>query len=96
MAQKRLPVRCTFCNQYFLVRKEEAALGKPHACLSCETTAHKSRKMILVEIKEHQHLLNLYHAVYNAAEKPTERHLEQSKRALDDCNRFFSGDPSWL
>ncbi len=97
MMGKRFRVQCCSCNRHFLVRYGEgspAATERPYLCPACAAPRGRDSRMILIEVKEHQHLLSLYQAVYFAASSPTFENLEESRIALEDCNRFFAGELS--
>ncbi|SHN53858.1 hypothetical protein [Desulfovibrio litoralis] len=46
----------------------------------------------VIEVKEHQLLLNLYYACYTSCTQNNEHFPKEPLSALKACNRFFAGE----
>ncbi len=98
MYNKRVRLQCSSCEQFFLAApaKRQGEARKNILCRACRSPQGKSSQMILIEVKEHSHLLHLYQAAYNHDQRQEPNSQEQYVHALAECNRFFSGGASCL
>ncbi len=93
MYKKRIRLKCCGCGQFFLVSGKTAKISKGQNafCNSCKPSKVASSQMILIEVQEHAHLLQLYYSLYTFATIPSEENQKNCATALNECNIFFSG-----
>ncbi len=82
---------CGSCARFPDARPEHDSSEAYKRCLSYSPIGVATKRMMLVEREEHDHLLRLYEAVYHNATTPDTQTAGVFRRRLEACNRFFSG-----
>lgn len=90
--QQRIRLKCTACRRHYLVSYTPLPLKSPYLCSLCQKPPQLAGQMILIEVQEHWHLLQLYQANFAEMEFPDPHNTEKRIAALTACNLFFSGD----
>ncbi len=93
MHKKRIRLQCSGCGQFFLLSPKESKPSKNQNtyCKKCKPNQGTNTHMILIEVQEHAHLLNLYHSLYTFTTEPNEFSQQVFITALKECNMFFTG-----
>ena len=96
MVNKRLKIKCSICERYFIAPAKSALKSSEVLCKYCKEPAAVRNQMIVIEVKEHSYLLQLYHALYHFLESKTSNNEAKLYQRLDDCNHFFLGGKKCL
>ncbi len=96
MVNKRVKNQCSICERYFATSAKLPAGASAMLCKSCKDPSTVRSQMIVIEVKEHSHLLSLYHSLYLYNEFPSVENEVKLYQRLDDCNHFFSGGKKCL